>query len=79
MSEDTGGLVLTPPARNYSSWYQWMTRLAATTHEDPLPESDLDAIPAWLERRRARLAELLGHPGFESVQVMVGRLGQDVA
>ena len=54
MSEDTGGLVLTPPARNYSSWYQWMTRLAATTHEDPLPESDLDAIPAWLERRRAQ-------------------------
>ena len=60
MSEDTGGLVLTPPARNYSSWYQWMTRLAATTHEDPLPESDPAAIPAWLERRRARLAELLG-------------------
>ena len=40
MSEDTGGLVLTPPARNYSPWYQWMTRLAATTHEDPLPERD---------------------------------------
>jgi hypothetical protein len=60
MSEDTGGLVLTPPARNYSSWYQWMTRLAATTHEDPLPESDPGAIPAWLERRRTRLAELLG-------------------
>ena len=60
MSEDTGGLVLTPPARNYSPWYQWMTRLAATTHEDPLPESDPASIPAWLERRRARLGELLG-------------------
>ena len=60
MSDDTGGLVLTPPARNYSPWYQWMTRLAATTHEDPLPEHDPSAIPAWLERRRARLAELLG-------------------
>ena len=60
MSEDTGGLVLTPPARNYSPWYQWMTRLAATTHEDPLPEHDPAALPAWVERRRARLAELLG-------------------
>jgi dienelactone hydrolase len=66
MSEDTGdtaqsaGLVLPPPARNYSPWYQWMVRLAATTHEDPLPEGDPDAIPAWLERRRLRLNELLG-------------------
>ena len=60
MSEDTGGLVLTPPARNYSPWYQWMTRLAATTHEDPLPEGDPAAMPAWVARRRARLSELLG-------------------
>ena len=60
MSEDTGGLVLTPPARNYSPWYQWMTRLAATVHEDPLPEHDPAALPAWVERRRARVAELLG-------------------
>ena len=32
MSDDTGAgeLVLTPPARNYSPWYQWMTRLNAT-------------------------------------------------
>ena len=55
MSDNTGdtangtGLVLTPPARNYSPWYQWMVRLAATTHEDPLPEGDPAAIPAWLE------------------------------
>ena len=56
----TGGLVLTPPARNYSPWYQWMVRLGATVHEDPLPEGDPAAIPAWVERRRARLAELLG-------------------
>ena len=59
MSEDTG-LVLTPPARNYSPWYQWMTRLAATTHEDPLPEHDPAALTAWVQRRRARLGELLG-------------------
>ena len=60
MSDDTGSLVLTPPARNYSSWYQWMTRLAATTHEDPLPEGEPAEFGAWMERRRARLAELLG-------------------
>jgi dienelactone hydrolase len=48
------------PERNFSPWYQWMTRLAATTHEDPLPEHDPAALPAWLEGRRARLRDLLG-------------------
>ena len=54
--------VFTPPARNYSPWYQWMVRLAATVHEDPLPEDDPDAaaVPAWVERCRVRLHELLG-------------------
>ena len=37
MSDDTGGLVLTPPARNYSPWYQWMARLAATDPRGPAP------------------------------------------
>ena len=62
MSDDTeaGELVLTPPARNYSPWYQWMTRLNAVTHEDPLPEGDPAAFAPWLERRRRVLAELLG-------------------
>ena len=64
MSDDTvtaaEGLFLAPPARNYSPWYQWMSRLAAITHEDPLPEGDPEAIPGWLEGRRQRLAELLG-------------------
>jgi hypothetical protein len=55
---DLGSLPV--PTRNYSPWYQWMTRLAATTHEDPLPEGDEGALPAWLEGRRARLVELLG-------------------
>ena len=55
-----GGLVLIPPARNYSPWYQWMVRLGATVHEDPLPEDDPAALGAWVERRRVRLAELLG-------------------
>src|SRR5580704_10405499 len=53
-------LVLPVPARNYSPWYQWMTRLAATRHEDPLPEEDLDSLPAWKARRLQRLVALLG-------------------
>ena len=62
MSTDDAGPLLAPPVRNYSPWYQWMARLAATEHEDPLPEGDPDpaAIPAWVERVRARLQELMG-------------------
>jgi hypothetical protein len=59
MSGDAPGLVFPTPQRNYSSWYQWMTRLAATTHEDPLPEGDMVSLPRWRERRRERLIELL--------------------
>ena len=29
-------------------------------HEDPLPEEDLDSLPAWKARRRQRLVALLG-------------------
>ena len=62
MSADDGGLLFAPPVRNYSPWYQWMARLAATEHEDPVPEADPDpaAIPAWVERCRARLHGLMG-------------------
>jgi dienelactone hydrolase len=34
--------------------------LGTTTHEDPLPEGDLDSLPRWLQVRRQRLVELLG-------------------
>jgi dienelactone hydrolase len=60
MSGDAQGLVFPTPQRNYSSWYQWMVRLASTAHEDPLPEGDLDSLPRWLDGRRRRLAQLLG-------------------
>jgi dienelactone hydrolase len=60
MSVEIQNLFLTPPKRNYSSWYQWMARLALTTHEDPLPEADPSSFPGWLQGRRARLAETLG-------------------
>ena len=58
MSGEGQGLVLPPRQRNYSPWYQWMTRLNATTHEDPLPEGDLATLPRWLDGRRRRLREL---------------------
>jgi dienelactone hydrolase len=60
MSDDRGNLVLPVPDRNYSPWYQWMARLAATVHEDPLPEADLASLPRWLAARRSRYEELLG-------------------
>lgn len=73
MADDTDGaapdgMVLTPPRRNYSPWYQWMRRLADTAHEDPLPEGASDpstAVPPWLDRTRLRFVDLLGrepHP-----------------
>ena len=49
-----------PPARNLSPWAQWMLRLERTTTADPCPVDDPAAIPAWRERARSRLLELLG-------------------
>jgi fermentation-respiration switch protein FrsA (DUF1100 family) len=59
MSSDAPEVVWPAPARNYSPWYQWVSRLGATEHEDPLPEGDPAALPRWLEGRRQRLQELL--------------------
>ena len=60
MSTDEAAPLFAAPVRNYSSWYQWMTRLAATEHQDPLPENDRDALPAWVERCHDRLRQLMG-------------------
>ncbi|HUC04042.1 MAG TPA: acetylxylan esterase [Acidimicrobiales bacterium] len=57
---DAQEFVLPVPERNFSPWYQWVSRLGAVVAEDPLPEEDPGSLPAWLERRRARLVELLG-------------------
>jgi dienelactone hydrolase len=54
-----GGL-LAPPERNFSPWYQWMSRLAATSQDDPLPEGDPAKLAAWRQRRREVLEQLLG-------------------
>jgi dienelactone hydrolase len=56
---DAANQIWPAPARNFSPWYQWMSRLAATAHEDPLPEGDPAALPQWLAGRRQRLLELM--------------------
>lgn len=56
----SGGGLSTP--RNFSPWFQWMSRLAATVHEDPLPVDDPERLQSWLTGRRRCLAELLGPP-----------------
>jgi dienelactone hydrolase len=60
MSRGEQGFVFTPPERNYSPWYQWVSRLGTTQHEDPLPENDPGDLPRWLKGRQARLHELFG-------------------
>ncbi|HTT86693.1 MAG TPA: dienelactone hydrolase family protein [Acidimicrobiales bacterium] len=50
-------------ARNFSPWYSWMVKLAATRQADPFPGgagADAATIGAWRERVRARLTGLLG-------------------
>jgi dienelactone hydrolase len=73
MSSGEQGLIFTPPERNYSPWYQWVSRLGAIQHEDPMPEHDPADLPRWLEGRRARLLELLG-PLPESVPLNLATL-----
>jgi dienelactone hydrolase len=54
------GVDATTGRRNFSPWYQWMTRLAATVPADPLPVDDPSSLEAWRRRCRGRLTELLG-------------------
>jgi dienelactone hydrolase len=46
--------------RNFSPWFQWMTRLGATRHEDPMEAQPAEGLVAWREGRRHRLTEQLG-------------------
>ncbi len=61
MTTSTGGPgAIGTRTRNFSPWFRWMTRLAATVHEDPVAAQPDAALPGWREGRRRRLAELLG-------------------
>jgi dienelactone hydrolase len=48
------------PRRNYSPWFYWVTKLMATSRDDPFDPADPDGFGAWRDRCRARLAALLG-------------------
>lgn len=41
--------------RNFSPWFQVVSRLMATQEADPLPDEDLAELDGWFERFRARL------------------------
>jgi dienelactone hydrolase len=45
--------------RNFSPWFQVVTRLMATEESDPFPDGDPSAWEPWRERFRARLDGLL--------------------
>ena len=44
-----------PRQRNFSPWFQVVTRLAATAEADPLPDAEPAALDAWREGFAARL------------------------
>ena len=47
-----------PPTRNFSPWFQVVTRLAATSRSDGLPDDPVE-VDDWLVRFRAELHESL--------------------
>ncbi len=58
MTEVGGGSDQARP-RNFSPWFQAVSRLMATREEDPLPDGDVAAIEAWRGRVRGRLEDAL--------------------
>jgi dienelactone hydrolase len=54
------------PTRNFSPWFQAVSRLMATEQIDPLPDGDLAAFDSWRDRFRQRLAAMMA-PWPESV------------
>lgn len=52
-------MTIHPPARNFSPWFQAVSRLMATEVDEPLPDGDPAAVAAWRERFRERLDGLM--------------------
>ncbi|MGD0883138.1 MAG: alpha/beta hydrolase family protein [Acidimicrobiales bacterium] len=48
-----------PRERNFSPWFQVVTRLMGTTEDDPLPDADPGAFAPWRARFEARFDEAL--------------------
>ncbi len=53
-------MTIETPARNFSPWFQAVSRLMATEQADPLPGDALTAFGPWRERFHHRLTVLLG-------------------
>ena len=51
---------LPPVQRNFSPWYQVVSRLMEIEQEDALPVDDLSTLAAWRDRFRPRLHQALG-------------------
>ena len=63
--------------RNMSPWYSWMVRLAQTEHVDPFPGDRPAELPAWRNRCRERLRELLGSSPQRVPLDLEGREAED--
>jgi dienelactone hydrolase len=51
---------LPPVRRNFSPWYQVVSRLMEIEQDDTLPVDDLSTVAAWRDRFRLRLQRALG-------------------
>jgi dienelactone hydrolase len=58
------------PTRNFSPWFQAISRLMATEQTDPLPVGDLGGFDEWRDRFRRRLTALMA-PWPEKVPLAV--------
>jgi dienelactone hydrolase len=53
-------VIFEPPDRNFSPWFQVVSRLMATAQSDALPDGDLSGFEEWRDRFRERLAGRMG-------------------
>jgi dienelactone hydrolase len=52
-------MTINMPARNFSPWFQTISRLMATEQADPIPEGDLATFGSWRDRFGQRLNALM--------------------
>ena len=52
-------MTIQPPDRNFSPWFQAVSRLMTTEQSDPLPDGDLATFAAWRDRFHERLTAMM--------------------
>src|ERR1700737_3861166 len=65
-----------PTGRNFSPWFQVVSRLMATEQVDPLPDGDLSTFEPWRERFGERLQRALA-PWPQMVPLELEFTGED--